>query len=115
MEIIFYRKLSGEAPVAQFLDTLNPKLKNKTLRTIALLKSNGNNLGHPYSRPLEDGIFELRTQLGNDIDRIMYFFYHNDKAILTNGFIKKTQKTPKRELELAKKYKADYLRRNSHG
>lgn len=40
--------------------------------------------------------------------RILYFFFIGNKAVLTNGFTKKTQKTPKNEIELAKKYKADY-------
>jgi len=43
--------------------------------------------------------------------RIFYFFIVNNKIILTNGFIKKTQKTPSSEIILAKKYKADYERR----
>jgi len=41
----------------------------------------------------------------------LYFFYHGREIILTNGFIKKTQKTPKKEIELAKKYRDDYLRK----
>ncbi|MBQ5564448.1 MAG: type II toxin-antitoxin system RelE/ParE family toxin, partial [Clostridia bacterium] len=42
---------------------------------------------------------------------VLYFFVIGKKVILTNGFIKKTQKTPKREIDLAKKYRADYLER----
>lgn len=56
-----------------------------------------------YSKHLEDGIFEVRGKIGNDISRVLYFFYINEKIILTNGFIKKTQKTPKKEIDLAKK------------
>ncbi len=71
----------------------------------------GNKLRMPYSRELSDGIFELRTQVGNDISRILYFFIVGKNIILTNGFRKKTEKTPKEEMELAKKYKADYFNR----
>ena len=39
----------------------------------------------------EDGIFELRAQVGNNISRVMYFFFDGGNAILTHGFIKKTQ------------------------
>ena len=56
---------------------------------------------------------ELRSKQSSNITRIYYFFFVGKKAILTNGFIKKTKKTPKAELELAKKYKADYERRYS--
>ena len=68
----------------------------------------------PYSEKLEDGIFELRAKVGSDISRVLYFFVVGRKIILTNGFIKKTQKTPKSEIELAKKYRADYLSREEY-
>ena len=55
--------------------------------------------------------FELRCQSGNNISRILYFFYCDNKIIMTNGFIKKTNKTPKKEIELAKLRKADYIER----
>lgn len=73
-EIILYDTEDGRCPVREFLDSLEPKLLAKTLRTID-------------------------------------FFVIGKKAILTNGFVKKSQKTPKAEKELAKKYKADYERR----
>ena len=68
----------------------------------------------PYSEELENGIFELRAKVGSDISRVLYFFVVGRKIILTNGFIKKTQKTPKSEIELAKKYRADYLSREEN-
>lgn len=110
-EIIFYDTETGICPVQDFLDSLEPKLLAKTLRTIDLLEINGSRLREPYSKFLDEGIFELRTTQGTDITRVLYFFIIGKKAVLTNGFIKKTQKTPQSELELAKKYKADYERR----
>lgn len=113
-EIIFYDTSDGKCPIREFLDSLEPKLLAKTLRTIDLLETNGPLLREPYSKPLEDGIFELRTKHGSDITRVLYFFIIGKKAVLTNGFIKKSQKTPISEKELAKKYKADYERRYQH-
>ena len=110
-EIILYDTEDGRCPVHELLDSLEPKLLAKTLRTIDLLEMNGPLLREPYSKPLENGIFELRTKQGSDITRVLYFFIVGKKAVLTNGFIKKSQKTPKAEKELAKKYKADYERR----
>jgi phage-related protein len=101
----------GKCPMQDFLDSLEPKLLAKTFRTIDLLEANGSNLREPYSKPIGDGIFELRTKLGTDITRVLYFFVVGQKAVLTNGFIKKTQKTPKSEINLALKYKIDYERR----
>ena len=51
-------------------------------------------LGMPLAKHLDDGIFELRTVQGNNITRILYFFVVGKTIVLTNGFIKKTQKTP---------------------
>ena len=62
-------------------------------------------------RNLEDGIFEIRTKFGSDITRVLYFFVIGRRIILTNGFVKKTQKTPASEIALAKQYRADYLSR----
>ena len=76
-----------------------------------MIENNGSRLRGLYSEPLGNGIFELRTKQGSEITRVLYFFFVGNKAVLTNGFTKKTQKTPKSEIELAEKYKADYERR----
>lgn len=76
-----------------------------------MLEIRENELREPFSKHIEDGIFEIRNKVGNDITRIFYFFVIGQKIILTNGFIKKTQKTPKDEIALAKKYRNDYLNR----
>ena len=110
-EIEFYDTEDGLCPVREFLDSLEPKMLAKTLRTIDLLETNGPSLREPQSSSMGDGIFELRTKQSSNITRVFYFFFVGKKAILTNGFVKKTQKTPRSELELARKYKADYERR----
>ncbi len=68
----------------------------------------------PYSDHLVDGIFEIRAKVGSDIARVLYFFVIGKKIVLTNGFIKKTQKTPKNKIELAKKYRNDFLNREDN-
>jgi phage-related protein len=55
-----------------------------------------------------DGFYEIRVQVGNDIIRIFCFFETGKLVILINGFQKKTQKTPKKEIEMALKLKAEY-------
>ena len=74
-------------------------------------KEYGNQLREPYSKPLGDGIFELQGKVGSDISRVLYFFYHEGKIVLTNGFIKKTQKTTRKEIELAKNRRKKYIER----
>ncbi len=110
-EIILYTKDNGDIPVDEFIDTVNEKMQAKIAMGMKLLKVNGNQLREPYTKHLEDGIFELRAKVGNDISRVLYFFVIGRKIVFTNGFIKKTHKTPKSEIELAKKYRNDYLNR----
>ena len=111
LEVEFYDLPDGKEPAKDFVLSLEPKMRDKMLWTIQLLRDNGTALRMPYSEPQEDGIFELRAKVGSDISRVLYFFFVGNKAILTNGFIKKTQKTPQAEKDKAKKYRADYLSR----
>lgn len=110
-EVEFYEKLNGEQPAKEFLLGLDKKMRAKMVDTITILQDNGYELREPYSKHLSEGIFELRAKLGSDITRVLYFFYVDRHIILTNGFVKKTQKTPPAEIEKAKKYRADYLKR----
>lgn len=110
-EVIFYEKPDGTEPAKEFLLSLDPKMRAKMLKTIDLLAENGNELREPYSKHLEDSIFELRAKVGSDISRVLYFFFVGKRVVLTNGFIKKTQKTPTGEKERAKQYRKDYMER----
>ena len=110
-EIIFYEKEDGTMPAQDFLDSLDDKMRAKMILTVDMLKNKGNRLREPYSKPLDDGIMELRAVVGTNISRVLYFFVVGQKVILTNGFIKKTQKTPKKEITLAQKYREDYIAR----
>lgn len=110
-EIIFYETKKGERPVKDFLDGLDRKQRVKMLGLMSVLKEKGNLLREPYSKCLRDGIFELRCKVGSNTTRVMYFFYYDKKIIMTNGFVKKTQKTPQSEMELALKRKQDYIER----
>lgn len=113
-EIVFYDKPDGSEPVKEFLLSIDNKMRARLLRTIDLLAQNGTALRMPYSKHLIDGIFEIRAKSGSDISRVLYFFVIGKRIVLTNGFIKKTQKTPKNELELAKKYRNEFLNRGQN-
>ena len=113
-EIIFYEKEDGTEPAKEFIKRLDKKMQAKMLRTIEMLQNNGYELREPYSKSVSEGILELRAKVGSDISRVMYFFVIGKTAVLTNGFIKKTQKTPKEELERAKRYRADFLGRKEN-
>ena len=110
-DIEFYDLTDGTKPAQDFIKGLSPKMMAKVLRSVHMLRLNGSELREPYSKHLEDGIFEVRAKVGTDISRVLYFFIVGRKAILTHGFIKKTQKTPPSEINLAKKYRTEYLSR----
>ena len=74
-EVVFFKKENGSCPVEKFLNSLDVKMRAKLLRTISLLEKNGSQLREPYSKSLGDGIFEIRTKQGNDITRVLYFFF----------------------------------------
>ncbi|WP_123054662.1 type II toxin-antitoxin system RelE/ParE family toxin [Clostridium sp. JN-1] len=107
-DVDFYRTKDDIVPVEEFLNSLNIKMRAKALHELNILQQFGISLREPYSKSIKDGIFELRIKLGSDISRIFYFFRIGNKIILTNGFIKKAQNTPKSEINKALRYKADY-------
>ena len=111
-EVEFYTLPNGKKPVKEFLDGLEPKMRAKALYGLSVLEEYGNALREPYSKPIGDGLFELRIKFASDITRIFYFFIVGNKIILTNGFVKKTAKTPPGEIKRAKDYKDDYERRH---
>ena len=111
-EIIFYRKENGRVPVDEFLRELPPKLRAKVAGLFINIENSDLYFKMPHSKYLVDDIYEFRVQFANDIARVFYFFIHNGKIVLTNGFVKKTQKTPLKEIERAKEYKKDYERSN---
>jgi len=113
-EVIFYDKKDGTEPAKEFIISLDKKMRAKMLRTIELLSTNGPELREPCSKSLGDGIFELRAKVGSDISRVLYFFFVGHRAILTNGFIKKQQKTPASEIERAKRYRKEFLSRKEN-
>ena len=110
-KIEYFEKGDNTRPAEAFILSEDFKLQAKIFRMLELLELKGNELREPYSSYLTDGIFELRSKQGSDVSRVLYFFVVGKKIILTNGFRKKTQKTPKSEIELAKKYKAEYEQR----
>ena len=111
MEIEFFALDDGQKPVEEFLYALDVKMRAKVLQNVKNLKELGYALRKPYSAPISDGIFELRTQTDGNITRILYFFYVGNVAVLTNGFVKKTRKTPVNEIAKAINYRKIYLER----
>jgi len=110
-QVIFFEKLNGTFPAEEYINSLNIKMSAKIYRILKMVEVNGPKLREPYSKHLVDGIFEVRSRLGTDLARVLYFFYVNKQIIVTHGFTKKTKKTPISEIEKAKIYRIEYLAR----
>jgi phage-related protein len=105
-----YRKVTFYKNYFQdFFDKQSKKVKAKIVWTFDLIEDL-QRVPEIYLKHIEntDGLYEIRVQLGSDIFRIFCFFEQGQLVVLTNGFRKKTQKTPKKEIELAIKIKAEY-------
>ena len=115
----FYETQDGKSQIWEFLEDLRIKAAtSKDARIqhkqaslyIELLQQNGTRLNENITKHLEDGIWEL--QPGNN--RVFYFFFQDNTFVLLHQFRKKTQKTPKREIEKAKRERDDYLFRKEN-
>ena len=115
----FYETQDGNSQIWEFLEELRIKAAtSKDARIqhkqaslyIELLQQNGTRLNENITKHLEDGIWELRP--GNN--RVFYFFFQDNTFVLLHQFRKKTQKTPKREIEKAKRERDDYLFRQEN-
>ena len=106
---VYYVSDSGRVPVKKFIDSLASRTQQKYFAVIGMLEKLGKNLPEPHAKSLGNGIYELRFKGQEGYIRILHFFYDGNKIILTNGFIKKSNKTPKKEMTLAEKRKEQYL------
>ena len=111
-EVIFYKTATGDCPVEGFLDSLSGKQADKITWVLSIVEDL-QIVPKQYFKKLvgTDDIWEVRIEFGNDIFRLLGFFDKGSLVVLTNGFTKKTQKTPQNEIVLAEKRKNEYLSR----
>ena len=113
-EIHVYRDKNGKEPFTEYLRQLSKnnckdnRIKLKKINDyIEMLSKYGTSLGEPYIKYIEDGIWELRPLR----DRIFFVTWINDSYVLLHHFMKKTQKTPHKEIEKAKRELKDIQER----
>ena len=109
--IRFYRTSSGKCPVEEFLDSLSGKTAQKVTWVLQLIEEL-DAVPEQYLKKLANEIWECRIQFGGNIFRILCFF-DGAEVVLSHGFQKKTQKTPRNEIEKAETYRTDYLQRRA--
>ena len=107
----YYVTESNKSPFKDFIDSLDAGSQRKFFFVKRLLEEFGHRLPQPHAKYVGEGVFELRFKGEEGSIRILYFFFHQDKAIFTNGFIKKTAKLPEREKTLAIERRRDFFER----
>ncbi len=109
--IEYYVARDGKCPVREFIDSLSPEGQAKYIFITRLLSEYGVLVREPYVKQFtgHKKLFEIRIRDKTGISRILYFTHTERKLILLHGFTKKTNKTPEREIEIAKERMKDYL------
>lgn len=79
------------------------KILAKFLRIIDLMETDGPDLGMPFTKPMRDGLFEIRAKAQEGIGRAFFCTVQHSEITVLHGFIKKTEKTPKKEIKIARK------------
>lgn len=107
----FYVEANGASPVEEFLDSLDLKTRARFLWSMEQLRVRNVRAREPLVRHLEGDLWELREESQTNMYRIVYFFFTGRRIVFLHGFQKKSQKTPRKELELARRRCGDFLAR----
>lgn len=102
-EVVLFAEEDGSCPLLEWLDRLPPKVQDKLIVRIGLLREKGHELRRPLADTLRDGIHELRAEFQHVNYRLLYFF-HGRTAVVSHG-ITKEGAVPPGEIELAKRRK----------
>lgn len=108
--LVFYQDAQGYSQSLEYLRAMNNKHGAKAKKWLALLEERGPNLPRPYADVLEDKVRELRPAIEHHQHRFLYVI-SGKIIVVTNAFLKKTDRVPKLEIEKAKRSMADWLRR----
>jgi len=109
--VVFYHDDSGSSPVREFLAGLEPRVQDSLLASVEILRVRNVHTREPLVKHLEDKLWELRDQVRGNSYRLLYFFFTGRRIVFVHGFQKKTRKTPRRELELARARSRRFLER----
>jgi len=88
-----------------------PKIQARMIKLLELIEKHGANLGSPHTEPMGNGLFEIRAKAKEGIGRSLYCYMKGRHIMILHAFIKKSTKTLKSDLELAKKRKGEVEKR----
>jgi phage-related protein len=110
--ITFYKGSSGQSSVEEFLDSLTDQQARKVTWVMRLVEQLPIVPAQYFKKLVgTEHIWEVRVQVGGNIFRILGFMDKDNSVVLTNGFTKKSQKTPQQEIALAEQRRQDYYQR----
>lgn len=112
MKILFYKTISGTAPIEEFLNIQQPKTRVKIIWVLELLETT-HYVSKTFFKKLKgsDDLWEVRVDFSNTSIRILSFMQSADELVLLHGFIKKSMSIPRKEILVAKSRKQDYQNR----
>jgi phage-related protein len=99
--VVFYQDARGGRPVLAFIESLDERTQARLQRAIVELRVRNVRATFPLVRHIEGKLWELREESQTNIYRLFYFFFRGRRIVLLHGFQKKSQKTPRREIETA--------------
>ena len=111
LKCVYCQTDAGRMPVKEFIDSLHERTQHKYFEVVRLLEDYGKSLLEPHAKGLGDEIYELRFVGIEGKVRVLYFFYHENKIVFTNGFVKKKGRTPKNEIATSMGRRKIYLER----
>ena len=112
IDVEYYRKENGECPFEEFVNGLPERLQLKMMAGVEMLAEGGPAIRAPLAKSLGGGLIEPRVDFGSLATRSFFFFVAGGRAVIANGFMKKAQKTPRRELRRARTFRKDWVRRH---
>jgi phage-related protein len=98
---INYYSQNNKSPVKKWLDEIGNEPRAEIFKVFEMLSKYGIQLGLPFVRPIENKIYEVRAKDKSGIYRVLYFAYKEKTFIMLHGFQKKTQATPRKEIDIA--------------
>ncbi len=109
--IVFYTDQHGASPVEDFLRGLDAKTRTRFAWSMEQLQLRNVSANEPLVKHLDGKIWELRRASDGNIDRLLYFFFTGRNIVFVHGFQKKTQKTPRREIDIAVRRMEEFIKR----
>ena len=113
-EIIFFQSDFGNRPVEEFLDNLDPAPRAKVVRTLELLREQQILPSKFWKKLSGTDLWELRVEYAGNIYRVLASTGKGNRVILLHGFQKKSQKTPRQDMEIAAQRQRRYLQRHGY-